>query len=82
MTMLARWGMLTFWCLVLWGTLWDGSVLWRLATDGWSATAEAMLHAPPELATAVWGNLGCGLLAAFVWVALPLARWSTSRRTV
>lgn len=78
--MLARWGMFTFWCLVLWGTLWDAAVLWRLATHGWSAAAEAVRRAPPELAAAAWGNRGCGLLAAFCWVVLPLARWSSSRR--
>ena len=81
MTMLARWGMFTFWCLVLWGTLWDANVLWRLATDGWSTTADTVLHAPPALAAAAWGNRGCGILAAFVSVALPLGRWSSSRRT-
>jgi len=78
--MLARWGMFTFWCLVLWGTLWDAVVVWRLATQGWSATAVAVLRTPPELAAAAWGNRVCGLLAAFVWVVLPLMRWSSSRR--
>lgn len=79
--MLARWGMFTFWCLVLWGTLWDAAVVWRLATLGSSAAAEAVLQVGPERAAAAWGNRACGLLAAFVWVVLPLARWSSSRRT-
>ena len=73
--------MFTIWCLVLWGTLWDAAIVWRLVTQGWSATAEALLHTPPELAAAAWGNRGCGLLAAFAWVVLPLARWSSSRKT-
>ena len=79
MTMLARWGMLTFWCLVFWGTLWDVNVLWRLVTHGGSETAALLLRTSPS--AAAWGNRGCGLLAAFVWVVLPLARWSSTRRS-
>jgi hypothetical protein len=77
----ARWILFAFWCLVLWGTLWDLSVLWRLASQGSAAAAEIVLKTPPEPAAAAWGNRGCGLLAVFAWVALPLARWSSSRRT-
>jgi hypothetical protein len=73
--------MFAFWCLVFWGTLWDVAVAWRLLTSGWSATAEVLLRTSPELATAAWGNRACGLLAAFVWVVVPLVRWSSSRRT-
>ena len=81
MITLSRSILFVFWCLVLWGTFWDLSLLLRLATQGSSAVAEAVLQTPPEQAAAAWGNRGCGLLAVFVWIALPLARWSSSRRT-
>ena len=79
MTQVLRFAMLVLWCLVLWGTLWDGHVLWALATRGASAATALVLQTPTEQAAAAWGNRGCGLLAVFVWVALPLARWSSSR---
>lgn len=79
MITVSRWVLLVFWCLVLWGTFWDLSVLYRLATLGWSAAAEVVMETPPERVAAAWGNRACGLLAAFVWVVLPLARWSRTR---
>ena len=81
MITLGRSALFVFWCLVLWGTLWDASVLWSLATLGWSAATDAVLHTPPAQAVFAWANRGCGLLAVFVWIALPLARWSSSRRS-
>jgi hypothetical protein len=78
---LARAALFVFWSLVLWGTVWDASVLWRLVTLGWSAAADVVVGAPSGEAAFAWANRGCGLLAVFVWIALPLAQWSSSRRT-
>jgi hypothetical protein len=78
--MLARWGLLVLWCLVLWGTLWDAALLWTLAREGVGAAAAAAFKPPSAQAAAAWGNRVCGLLAALAWVLLLFGRWSSPRR--
>jgi hypothetical protein len=72
--------MIVLWSLVLWGTLFDLSLLHRAMTQGLSATVEAVLRVPPTDTAAAWGNRGCGLLAVFAWVLALGSHWSSARK--
>lgn len=59
----SRAALLVFWCLVLWGTLIFGAILWSLLTRGWAAS-ESTLH--PH-GWEGWANLLLAPFALFVW---------------
>ena len=79
--MFARVGMFVLWCLVLWGTLFDLSLLLAFFTHGTPAVTEVLVAPPSVNATAAWGNRVCGLLALLAWTLVLGGYWTSSRRT-
>jgi hypothetical protein len=80
MDMLGRSALFAFWCLVLWGTLWDLALLFALLTRGAGAAAETLFVPPVQNAAAAWASRLCGLLAVVVWGVVLGTRWSSPRK--
>jgi hypothetical protein len=78
--MLARGLLFSFWCLVLWGTIWDLALAHLAWSEGFSAAMANALRVPSDDAAWAWGNRLCGLVAVFTWVVVAGWRWAFSRR--
>jgi hypothetical protein len=72
--------MFALWCLVLWGTLWDLSLLYTLLTRGMGAAGDTLFVTPLESAGAAWGSRLCGLFAVIVWAFVLGGRWTSTRK--
>jgi hypothetical protein len=72
--------MFVFWCLVLWGTLFDLSLLVSLVTAGPHAVAAALLETPARGAGLAWANRLSGLLAVLAFVVVLGGFWTSARR--
>jgi hypothetical protein len=66
--LLWRSGLLAFWSVVLWGTIVDVALVFRLLRGGPADLAAALLSVPKSDAGWAWGNRIAALLAPLVWV--------------
>jgi hypothetical protein len=62
-----RVGLLAFWCLVLWGTLFDLVLVFDMMTRGARAVWSDVARRPETDAAWAWANRAAGLVAPLVW---------------
>ena len=77
---MARGGLLALSCAVLFGLLFDLSLLHLALTEGPGAAIRAALTIPARDAVAAWGSRLCGGLALLLGLAALAHLWSSPRR--